>query len=164
MPQQGFGNIAEPLWAIVTYTVPQERSIIQLNMPQIWMYWHGANSHSIRDEYAPICPVFVGASSVFGAYSGPFLYGNFVGDNRSIWRNECFMWSWTCPTSTNMPQTIWIASLGTVNLPHLKRRKTGHIQVYLFQFLSMNASLNLELAPLRRICPNQFQIVLTNFW
>ncbi len=132
-------------------------------MPQIWMYWYGACSVPIRDEYAPLCVILVGAYSVYGAYSGPISYGKVVSDNRLIWRNEWFIWSWTCPTSMNMPQSIWIASLDTVNLPHLKRRHMGHIQMYFFLFSVRNASLNPEHAPLRRICPNQFQFFLTSF-
>ncbi len=127
------------------------------------MYWYGAYSLSIRDEYAPIYVILVGAYSVFGADLGPFSYAKCVSDNRWIWRNECFCDPKHAPLRKICPSMPRLVLLHVLNLPYTKRMKMGHIQAFFFQFSVMNDLLEVEYAPLRRICPNQLHFVLTSF-
>ena len=109
-----------------------------------------------------ICPVSVGVYSLSGAYSGPFPYGDSMGDNRLIWKNECFLWIWTSHFDESAPVCLDYFFYVFWKCPTQKEGRWGHIRMYWFQISPMNDSLDPEHAPLQWIYPNHFQFVLTS--
>ncbi len=106
---------------IVTHTVLARKKHINGWIRLKYLYLTGASSHSIRAEYVRIWKDCLGQIQVLRhelaplrrIYPNPFWPFSYLEGSWGIFRcihihflYEWFTGSWTCPTSTNMPQSL----------------------------------------------------------